>query len=347
MTQGQSRVRGAGRPGVALCQAPTGGCGWRLGLCAVLAGWALGGAAGAVAEAAADPAAEWITTGRGLVLTRERLRAELALLPPAVLNQLADDPQAALTFVNGLAKLDTFAAEAERTGVAARPEVRVAVEAARARVLGDALRQQMLEGLHEPDFEALARERYLVDRQRYQKPEKARVRHILLKLAADAEPAVIEAKRGELEAIAVRVRAGEPFGPLAREYSEDEGSADLGGDLPEFGRGQMVAPFEAAAFALREPGGLSEPVRSQYGWHLIQSIHYQAPGPMAFEEAKKHIVSKLRLDYRREYVAAWERDMLEAAQVDVDADQLRVLMTDARERLAQLPVDVAAPAAGP
>ncbi|MGD9984402.1 MAG: peptidylprolyl isomerase [Porticoccaceae bacterium] len=294
-----------------------------------------------------DPAAEVIASGRDLVLTRERLRAEFAVLPPAVLDQLARDPQAALTFVNGLAKLDAFAAEAERAGVAARPEVRVAVETARARVLGDALRQQVLETLHEPDFEALARERYLAERQSYQKPEKARVRHILLMLAADADPAVVEAKRGELEAIAARVRAGESFGQLARQYSEDESSADLGGDLPEFGRGQMVAPFEAAAFALREPGELSEPVRSRYGWHLIQSIHYQAPGPMTFEEAKKFIVSKLRQDYRHQYLAAWERDLLEAARVEVDADQLRVLMADARERLAQLPVDVAAPAAGP
>ncbi|MGE3297442.1 MAG: peptidylprolyl isomerase [Porticoccaceae bacterium] len=347
MSQQQRRGQGAGRPGAARRLACAGKCRWRLGLCAALAGWALGGAAGAVAEAAAEPAAELIATGRNLVLTRERLRAELAPLPPEVLDRLASDPQAALTFVNGLAKLDAFAAEAERTGVAARPEVRVAVETARARVLGDALRQQVLETLHEPDFEALARERYLSERQSYQKPERARVRHILLKLAADADAAAVEAKRGELAAIATRVRAGESFGPLARQYSEDEGSAGLGGDLPEFGRGQMVAPFEAAAFALREPGELSEPVRSQYGWHLIQSIHYQAPGPMSFEEAKKFIVSKLRLDYRREYVAAWERDLLESARVEVDADRLRVLMGDARARLAQLPVDGAAPATGP
>jgi peptidyl-prolyl cis-trans isomerase C len=311
-------------------------------LAMVMALGLLGGVAGQPAAAAeADPAAEVIASGRDLVLTRERLRAELAVLPPEVLHQLADDPQAALTFVNGLAKLATFAAEAERTGVAARPEVQVALRSARSRVLGDALRQQVLEELQEPDFEALAREHYLANRERYQQPEKVTARHILLKVPEDADAAQIEQKRAELAAIAARVRAGEAFAELAREFSEDDGTADLGGKLPAFVRGRMVKPFEEAAFGLREPGELSDVVRTQYGLHLIQLIDYQPGGPMSYEAARSGIVSKLRVDYRHDYLAAWERDLLEAARVDVDADRLRVLMAEARERLAQLP------AAGP
>lgn len=297
---------------------------------------ALAMAALVLASAGAGAAeSEVIASGRDLVLTRERLAQELAVLPPAVLDQLANDPQAALTFINSLAKLHGFAAEAERSGVADKPEVKAAVATARARVLGDALRQHQLEIIQEPDFEALARERYQTDKDGYRKPEQVRVRHILLKLPADAPESQVAEKRTQLEAIAARVRGGESFDALAREFSEDEGSAGLGGELPAFGRGRMVPPFETAAFALREPGQLSEVVQSQYGLHLIQCVEYLPGGRMSFEEAKKGIIAKLRVDYRHDYLAAWERDLMAAIDMQVSPDQLRVLMADAKERLAQ------------
>ena len=63
--------------------------------------------------------------------------------------------------------------------------------------------------------------------------------------------------------------AGADFGELAEAMSEDEGSAASGGDLGTFGRGRMVAPFEEAVFAL-EPGEVSQPVLTRFGWHLIK-----------------------------------------------------------------------------
>lgn len=288
-----------------------------------------------------------IATSRDMALTRQQLDLELSVLPPDVLNQLGNDPQSALTFVNGLMKLRAFTAEAERTGVAAKPQVRAAVETARARIFADALRQHQIEVIQEPDFEALALERYKADKERYRTPEKMRVRHILLKLPADAPEALVTEKRAQLDAVAARVRGGEAFDALAREFSEDESSAGLGGELPAFGRGQMVPPFEAAAFALREPGQLSEVVQSQYGLHLIESVHYQPGGQMSFDEAKKNIIAKLRVDYRHDYLAAWEQDLLKAVNVQVSAEQLRVLMADARARLAQQPAGAAGLIEGP
>ena len=311
-----------------------------LGQLAALATGLLCGLAGLPATAAdGGPATEVIASSRDLVLTRERLQTELSVLPPEVLDQLASDPQAALTFVNALVKLRTFAAEAERTGVAAQPEVRLGVETARSRVLGDALRKHVLEALEEPNFEVLARESYLANREQYQKPEKVIARHILLKVPEDAEASRVEQRKRELEAIAARARAGESFEQLARQYSEDESSADLGGNLPAFVRGRMVRPFEEAAFRLREPGELSDVVRTKYGWHLIQLIEYQPAGPMRYEEAKKAIVSRLSAEYRHDYLAAWERELLEQADVQIGQDQLRLLMADARARLERLDSD--------
>lgn len=75
-----------------------------------------------------------------------------------------------------------------------------------------------------------------------------------------------------IEALQVleRIKKGESFADLAREVSIDRGSGKRGGDLGLFGRGQMVKPFEEAAFKLKK-GELSlEPVRTQFGYHIIK-----------------------------------------------------------------------------
>jgi hypothetical protein len=96
-----------------------------------------------------------------------------------------------------------------------------------------------------------------------------RARHILLRIPADAQPAQREELRQQAEALRARAAGGEDFAALAREHSQDPGSAARGGDLDYFGRGRMVAPFEEAAFAL-EPGQVSQVVESPFGYHVIK-----------------------------------------------------------------------------
>lgn len=95
---------------------------------------------------------------------------------------------------------------------------------------------------------------------RFSEPERRRVRHILLEG---------EGARARLEEAARRIEAGADFAEVAAELSEDPGSAEEGGDLGWIERGDMVPAFEEAAFALEE-GALSEPVKSEFGWHLIR-----------------------------------------------------------------------------
>ncbi|MEX0935259.1 MAG: peptidylprolyl isomerase [Gemmatimonadota bacterium] len=101
-------------------------------------------------------------------------------------------------------------------------------------------------------------------------------RHILLNFPEGATPAQRDSVTALAEDLHQRALAGEDFGELAREYSQDPGSGPQGGDLGFFGRGAMVPPFEEAAFAL-EPGETSEIVESQFGLHIIRVDDLREP----------------------------------------------------------------------
>jgi peptidyl-prolyl cis-trans isomerase SurA len=92
------------------------------------------------------------------------------------------------------------------------------------------------------------------------------VRHILVKPSEILSDKEAQEQVAQLKS---RVEAGEDFGELAKEFSEDIGSAQEGGDLGWASPGQMVPEFEEA-MAATEIGELSDPVRSQYGWHLLE-----------------------------------------------------------------------------
>ncbi|MFZ0827912.1 MAG: peptidylprolyl isomerase, partial [Verrucomicrobiia bacterium] len=110
----------------------------------------------------------------------------------------------------------------------------------------------------------------------FEQPEMAHVRHILLMtmdpvtrtpLTTDQQ----KAKQKQADDLLKRIHGGEDFATLAKQYSEDPGSKDNGGELPAFPRGQMVPEFEAAAFSLTN-NQVSDVVTSSFGYHIIKSI---------------------------------------------------------------------------
>jgi foldase protein PrsA len=104
----------------------------------------------------------------------------------------------------------------------------------------------------------------------YQQDKTASVRHILL-LTQGKSDQEKQAIRKKMEEILARARRGEDFAGLAKEYSEDPGSKNNGGLYENFGRGQMVKPFEEAAFSV-PVGQISDIVETQYGYHIIQVL---------------------------------------------------------------------------
>lgn len=127
-----------------------------------------------------------------------------------------------------------------------------------------------------------------------QHPEQIRAPYVLIpRVASAADSAEIEAEAHRLRQEIVE--GGADFADMAAAISEDEVSAQNGGELGAFGRGAMVPEFEAAAFAL-QPGEVSQPVRTAYGWHLIETQEILPPDDESPEERirARHILLKFR-----------------------------------------------------
>ncbi|WP_462319847.1 SurA N-terminal domain-containing protein [Halochromatium sp.] len=140
--------------------------------------------------------------------------------------------------------------------------------------------------------EASLREQYQLRLEEFTAPEEREVRHILLTVAADADQSVLDETRERLQAIQQRIRGGEPFAEVATEVSEDPGSASQGGDLGWVARGTLDPAFEQAVFAL-EPETLSEPVRSRFGYHLVEVLDVRGGEPQPFEAVKDELIADL------------------------------------------------------
>ena len=132
--------------------------------------------------------------------------------------------------------------------------------------------------------------------------EEVRARHILVETEAKAKE------------IFEKIVHGEDFVRMAKEHSKDPGSKEDGGDLGYFARGQMVPVFEDTAFKLKK-GDLSQPVQSQFGWHIIKLEDRRQRGAPPFETIKERIIASL-IHRRAQEVGATLREKAKLEFID-------------------------------
>jgi len=139
------------------------------------------------------------------------------------------------------------------------------------------------DGIEVTDVSAL--EYFEQNKERFRKPEQRLAAHILVNDNDDSD--------SKLKEIQDKIAAGESFADLAKTYSQDPGSASSGGDLGWVSPDDMVKEFEEALFAM-EAGEISDPVKSQFGFHIIQLNEIQESAIPVFEEVKNDIVQELQ-----------------------------------------------------
>jgi peptidyl-prolyl cis-trans isomerase C len=126
----------------------------------------------------------------------------------------------------------------------------------------------------------------------FQQPEQVKASHILIKVGPQADGSEKAAAHKKIETIRQKLRDGADFASLAREFSEGP-SGPRGGDLGFFRRGQMVKPFEDAAFALT-PGGVSDIVETKFGYHLIKTIEKKPETILKYEKISDRLHKYLK-----------------------------------------------------
>ncbi len=188
--------------------------------------------------------------------------------------------------------------EARQQGLDKQPHVEALFAQAPRKILVDAIvEQERSKPLPQADFTALAEEYYLTHKKDYAQPERVQVAHILWSLKCDCEDNG-GSKHAQAETVLKELRAGADFSELAKKYSEDQKTAANGGNLGQwFTRGMLAKSFEDAAFALSEPGALSDVVKTDYGYHIIKLIAHQPVGTQPFEQVKGRIIEDLTKQY--------------------------------------------------
>lgn len=141
--------------------------------------------------------------------------------------------------------------------------------------------------------EATVKGVYEEQRQQYAEPEERRASHILIEVQADASADARAAAREKAEGILKRIISGEAFDKLAREFSDDPGSAEEGGDLGFFRKGVMVPEFDTAVFSMK-PGDTSGLVKSEFGFHIIRLMEVKGGRIPSFAELKDELLQQYR-----------------------------------------------------
>ncbi len=148
----------------------------------------------------------------------------------------------------------------------------------------------------------------------FKKPEQVRASHILIKVDPGADEAKKAEARTKIESVQAKLKKGEDFGALAKEYSEGP-SGPKGGDLGFFGRGQMVKPFEEAAFSMK-PGQVSGMVETRFGYHLIMVAERTPESTLSYEEVKDRLEQYLKQQKVQEAIAAYVETLQGKAKIE-------------------------------
>ena len=241
--------------------------------------------------------AEVLVQGPGVAVTSQDVVADSLRVPEEARKAALAKADTVSQVAVSLFARRALADEARQLGLDKSDQAIAALNVARDRILSDAYLAR-LDAKTQPDdavLNGLALNLYKAEPQRFKVPEEVQVRHILISsIQPDA--------RAKAAEVLAKLQAGGDFQALAKELSADTGSAAKGGDLGSFGRGKMVPPFEAAAFALQAPGDLSDLVETQFGFHILQLVEKKPERQRSFEEVqealRRDVLAKARSEAR-------------------------------------------------
>lgn len=254
-------------------------------------------------------------------LTLSDIDGRLSKVPADKRAGFMNDPDRIEQMLRNLLLARLLAREAEVEKLDQDPVVAAEIAQARDEILARRRLSLHLRDVNVPDFDVLSRERFVSSPELYSSTEMLDVRHILISSDKHGDVAA--------KALATKVRdelvGGKgDFVAAVTKYSEDEGTKTKGGLIEGLTRGDTLADFEAAAFDLKAPGDISEPVHTKFGYHVIKLEKRIPSKRFTYDEVKSQIVDELKL----EFIGRAQQDYLaqrRSTALDANADLVQSL----------------------
>ena len=275
---------------------------------------ALGVSLSVVASLAAQAAGPVLVQGPQVTITTDDVLADSLRMPEEMRNIVLARPQTVSQIASNLYVRRALALKAQEQGVAGDPQVAAVLQVARDKALSDALLSKIDQASSPSDAaaEAQARAIYQAKPERFQAPERVHIRHILI-AGSDANA------RAQAEKVLEELKAGVSFAQIAKERSADAGSAAKGGDLGLIAKGSMVAEFEDAAFALKQPGDRSDIVATKFGFHILQLDGRRPAGLRPYDEVQPELIKEVRAKIQQDARVAEAEMAQRGMQINSDA----------------------------
>jgi len=277
---------------------------------ALLSGWifllASGSANAEEITVQVDPA-EIIAYSGEVYLTQKELDAAFTRISEKDRLAFIRDGAKVDQVIQSLLTRKALAADATRAAYDQSPLMPELVALAAQKELAENWLLQVVRNAPEADFEALAYEDYVSNPDTYRTEEILDISHILI---GNKERSNQDAEL--LADLLITRLEKDPsiYGELVMEYSDDPAKTSNGGRYPEMHRGQMVAPFEKAAFALKEPGQISVPVETDYGFHIIRLNARHGNTVPDYDAVKDQAVATARRKYYENYQQRYLRNLI-------------------------------------
>ncbi len=253
-------------------------------------------------------------------LTLKQFQEQMRTLPPQLQMAMMQNPQLREQLLDRWVNVTLLGEKAKSLGLDKSPEVAAKIEDVKNSILAqELLKKEIQAKVKVSDKEV--EEYYKKNKDKFKDPEQVKARHILIKVDAKADEKKWKAAENKAKDIKKRLEKGEDFVKLAKEFSDDPGTKNKGGDLGFFAKGRMVPEFEAAAFALK-PGQISDPVKTVYGYHIIQTMEKKQASQKEFKDVKTQIRQMIQRDKERKLMEKMLADLKKQHPVTVNKELL-------------------------
>lgn len=227
----------------------------------------------------------------GQKLLVSTLEEQVKSLPPQMQAMMARDSNMKKQFVERWVQINILALEAKKAKLDQDKDIKAKIDENTNLILASEYVRKNIEPKLKVTDEEIQKF-YDEHKTDFTVPETVKARHILLKVDSGADEKAWKDAEKKANDIKKKLAEGGDFAKLAQEFSDDPGSKARGGDLGFFPKGRMVPEFENAAFALK-PGEISAPVKSTFGYHIIQTQEKKPSETKKLEDVKQQIGQRL------------------------------------------------------